>query len=115
MRLLRGLVRFVYRLAAWVGVFLILLAVFFTQTTSGREKVLREVLTRVQGAVRGEVMVERISSSGLLRGFTFIGVSIQGEDEGLFSGPIPSVPVYLPWRFSGGISSSPGSICGVPG
>jgi translocation and assembly module TamB len=80
MRWLAGSARFLYRLVAWIGVVLIFVAILFTQTAWGREKVLREVLSRVEGGTRGDVTVEGISSSGLLRGFTFSGVEIRGEN-----------------------------------
>jgi autotransporter translocation and assembly factor TamB len=63
-----------------LGILLLALGVFFTQTPWGRQLVLREILERVEGAFRGEITVEGISSPGLLRGFTFRGVRILGED-----------------------------------
>ena len=76
--------RFARTLGTLAGLFAIVVAVFFTQTPLGMELVLREVLRRVQGTITGEIRVEGISSPGLLRGFTFRGVRILGEDGRLF-------------------------------
>ena len=72
------------RFFAVVGLLLVLLALFLTQTPWGRERVLREVLARVEGSVRGELRIQDVSSSGLHRGFIFRGVRILGEDGRLF-------------------------------
>lgn len=72
--------RWLLRGGAAVGALLLVAGVFFTQTPWGREMVLREVLRRVQGSFRGELTVEGISSPGLLRGFTLLGVRLIGED-----------------------------------
>lgn len=80
----RRIGRFARKVGSVVGLFAIILGVFFTQTPLGMELVLREVLRRVQGAIAGEIQVEGISSPGLLRGFTFRGVRILGEDGRTF-------------------------------
>jgi hypothetical protein len=59
---------------------LLALGIFLTQTPRGTELVLKEVLRRAQGSVHGEIVVEGVSSPGLLRGFVFRGVRILGED-----------------------------------
>jgi hypothetical protein len=76
--------RTVLRLAAGVAVILVLLALVLTQTPWGRERVVREVLARVEGSIRGELRIDGVSSSALHRGFTFRGVRILGEDGRLF-------------------------------
>jgi hypothetical protein len=67
-------------LAAVVGLVVVLVALLLIQTERGRERVLREVLARVEGSIRGELQIRSVSSSGLRRGFTFHGVRIVGED-----------------------------------
>ena len=62
----------------------VLLLVLVTQTSMGKEWVLREVLARVGGGVHGEILVESVSSPGLLNGFTFVGITIRGEDGKTF-------------------------------
>ena len=72
------------RVALALGVVLILLLILATQTTAGKERVLREVLARVSGAISGEIEVGELSSPGLFRGFTFRDVTIRGEDGKVF-------------------------------
>ncbi|MFH1763382.1 MAG: translocation/assembly module TamB domain-containing protein [Gemmatimonadota bacterium] len=76
------------RFASWLvlmaGVVLFILLIVFTQTTAGRERVLREVLARVNGGIQGQIEVAGISSPGLLRGFTFRNVTIRGDDGRIF-------------------------------
>lgn len=81
---LRDTGRFVARASLLLGVVTVLLLVFLTQTPTGRKVVLREVLRRIEGSVAGTIHVEGISSPGLLRGFTFQGVRIAGEDGRTF-------------------------------
>ena len=72
--------RFVGWWASVAGLLLLALGIFLTQTPWGTELVLKEVLRRAQGSVHGEIVVEGVSSQGLLRGFVFRGVRILGED-----------------------------------
>jgi len=81
LRRLRG---FGFRVALAFGVVLILLLVLATQTTAGKERVLREVLSRVGSGIVGEIEVGSLSSPGLLQGFTFRDVTIRGEDGRIF-------------------------------
>lgn len=75
---------FISRVVLALGVAVLLLLIFLTQTSHGRERVLREVLTLLQGGVNGEILVGSVSSPGLLQGFTFRDVTIRGEDGRLF-------------------------------
>ena len=68
------------RIVAVLGMILLALVIFLTQTPRGRTLVLREVLRRVEGGIDGTIAVEGISSPGLLRGFTFKGVRLAGPD-----------------------------------
>jgi translocation and assembly module TamB len=77
-------VQAVLRLAAVVVLLLGLLALILTQTDWGRERVILEVLARVEGSIRGELHIRSVSSSGLHRGFTFHEVRISGEDGRTF-------------------------------
>ncbi|MGD2122981.1 MAG: hypothetical protein PVJ76_14605, partial [Gemmatimonadota bacterium] len=81
---MRGLRRLFARLILAVGVSGLLVLVFLTQTSYGKEWVLREVLARVSGGIQGRIEVAGISSPGLLNGFTFRGVTIRGEDGSTF-------------------------------
>ncbi len=78
-----GLVRLL-RLGVLAVLVVAVLVGVLTQTNRGREVVLREVLARVERAFRGQLDVEGISSPGLLRGFTFTGVRLVGEDGRAF-------------------------------
>ncbi len=64
------------RAAGVVSLILLLLVVVFTQTPWGRERVLREVLRRVEDGIQGTLTVGDVSSPGLLRGFTFKDVRL---------------------------------------
>lgn len=75
-----NLVRLGTRTATYLGIFLLCVGVFFTQTPQGKEIVLREVLRRIEGSVAGTIEVAGISSERLWRGFTFRDVRILGED-----------------------------------
>lgn len=66
--------------AGVLGLLLLLLGIFATQTPWGRAWVLREVLRRVEGGIDGTITVGGISSPGLLRGFTFKDVRLVGSD-----------------------------------
>ncbi len=76
--------RFCSRFALALGVVFVLFFVLLTQTPAGKEWVLRELLARVGGGIRGEIEIRGISSPGLLRGFTFQDVTIRGEDGRTF-------------------------------
>jgi hypothetical protein len=73
-------VRGILRASAATGLVLLIMVVILTQSSWGRERVLREVLARVEGSIRGELQVRSVSSTGLRQGFTFHGVRILGED-----------------------------------
>lgn len=76
------------RIGLWtvtgIGIVLILVLGGLTQTTVGKDFLLTQVLTRVEGAIAGRVQAERASSSGLLRGVTLHQVMISGEDGRTF-------------------------------
>ncbi len=73
-------IRVVLGLFGLVGLLVLLAAVLLTQTSRGRELVLREILAQVEGSIRGELQIEGVSSPGLHRWFTFRGVRILGGD-----------------------------------
>ena len=81
---LRGIWRFGFRFALVAGALAILALGFLTQTSFGREQVLKEVLTRAGNAIQGEIEVRGISSLGLLKGVTFRDVIVRGEDGRTF-------------------------------
>ncbi len=75
-----GLTRLVTRSVTFLGIVVLCLGVFFTQTPRGKELVFREVLRRIEGGLAGTIEVAEISSPGLFGESTFRGVRIVGED-----------------------------------
>ncbi len=71
-----GPARILFRASVVLAAVLLVLGVVLTRTGAGRAWILLQVLARVEGAVHGELSVDGVSSPGLLRGFTFRGLSI---------------------------------------
>ena len=80
MRRPRNFIRLATRSATGLGIVVLMLGVFFTQTPAGKEIVLREVLRRIEGGLAGTIHVAGITSNRLWRGFTLKDVRILGED-----------------------------------
>lgn len=75
---------------------------FLTQTRGGSERVVEEVLRRLQDAINGEIVVERVTSSRVLEGVTLQGVRIRGPTGALFFSADSVRLEYAPRTFLSG-------------
>lgn len=75
---------------------------FLTQTRGGSEWAVEEVLRRLQDAINGEIVVERVTSSRVLEGVTLQGVRIHGPSGDLFFSADSVRLEYAPRTFLSG-------------